>query len=77
MFCFVFLFQETPLHLAAQNGHLGVVDYLINRNADIKAKTGVIDGHLSIKTLVKQAENRVVLFDTLKLLFIMLHIMVI
>jgi len=27
----------TPLHLAAQNGHLSVVEYLVNQKADINA----------------------------------------
>jgi len=29
------MFNETPLNLAAGNGHLDVVEYLVNRNADI------------------------------------------
>jgi len=28
----------TPLHLASQNGHLSVVEYLVNQKADINAK---------------------------------------
>jgi len=28
----------TPLHLAAQYGHLSVVEYLVNQKADINAK---------------------------------------
>ena len=28
----------TPLHLAAENGHLSVVEYLVNQKADINAK---------------------------------------
>ena len=31
----------TPLHYAAYNGHLSVVEYLVNQKADINAKTGV------------------------------------
>ena len=29
----------TPLHLAAENGYLSVVEHLVNQKADIKAKT--------------------------------------
>ena len=29
----------TPLHLASINGHLSVVEYLINQKADINANT--------------------------------------
>jgi len=32
------MFNETPLHYAANNGHLRVVEYLVNQNADINAK---------------------------------------
>jgi len=28
----------TPLHYAAQEGHLSVVEYLVNQKADINAK---------------------------------------
>jgi len=28
---------KTPLHYAAHNGHLRVVEYLVNQKADIKA----------------------------------------
>jgi len=28
----------TPLHRAAENGHLSVVEYLVNQNADINAQ---------------------------------------
>jgi len=28
----------TPLHYAAENGHLSVVEYLVNQKADINAK---------------------------------------
>jgi len=30
--------KDTPLHFAAYNGHLNVVEYLVNQKADIKAK---------------------------------------
>ena len=33
------MFNRTPLHLASQNGHLNIVEYLVNRNADVNAKT--------------------------------------
>jgi len=29
----------TPLHFAAQYGHLSVVEYLVNQKVDINAKT--------------------------------------
>jgi len=35
----VFWFNNTPLHLAARNGHLRVVDQLVNQKADLNAKT--------------------------------------
>jgi len=34
-----FLFNMTPLHNAAQRGHLSVVEFLVNQKADINAKT--------------------------------------
>jgi len=34
----VFIFDKTPLHYAAENGHLNVVEYLVNRNADMNVK---------------------------------------
>jgi len=30
--------NDTPLHLAAENGHFSVVEYLINQKADIIVK---------------------------------------
>jgi len=33
------VFNWTPLHWAAQNGHLSVVDYLVNNKADINSKS--------------------------------------
>jgi len=32
------MFNDTPLHLAAQNGHLSVVEYLVKQKAEINAK---------------------------------------
>ena len=32
-----FLFNNTPLHYATNNGHLCVVKYLVNQKADINA----------------------------------------
>jgi len=33
----------TPLHIAAQRGHLSVVEYLVNHKADINAKNKNVD----------------------------------
>jgi len=33
------LFGETPLHLAAKNGNLGVIEFLISQNADIHSQS--------------------------------------
>ena len=33
------MFNWTPLHWAAQNGHLSVVDYLVNNKAEINSKS--------------------------------------
>jgi len=32
------MFKWTPLHLAAHQGHLNVVELLVNKKADINAK---------------------------------------
>jgi len=37
------IFQRSPLHCSADNGHLSVVEYLIKNGADINAKTNVVD----------------------------------
>jgi len=33
----------TPLHLAAEKGHLSVVEYLVNQKADINAKNNCVE----------------------------------
>jgi len=33
----------TPLHLAAQNGHLSVVEYLVNQKAELNAKDNNVE----------------------------------
>jgi len=33
----------TPLHWAAQYGHLSVVEYLVNQKADINAKNNGVE----------------------------------
>ena len=34
---------DTPLLLAAENGHLPLVEYLVEKGADIEAKNNVSD----------------------------------
>jgi len=41
-------YDNTPLHLAAQNGHLSVVEYLYNQKADINEK----DSHVEMFCLM-------------------------
>jgi len=48
----------TPLHYAAENGHLSVVEYLVNQKADINAKNRDVEffyliGLLFIGLLIK------------------------
>ncbi|XP_065580502.1 uncharacterized protein LOC136040233 [Artemia franciscana] len=57
----------TSLHISAERGHLGLVDYLIENNADINAKNGrdftplhfaAYRGHLKlVKTLIQNGAN--------------------
>jgi len=37
------MFHQTPLHLAAKNGHLSVVEYLDQQKADINATDRYIE----------------------------------
>jgi len=83
----------TPLHWAANNGHLSVVEYLVNQKADINAKNNVDwtpihyaarDGHLSVveylvnqKADINAKDNSIEFFDLMRLPFIMLLIVVI
>ena len=77
-----------PLHFAAENGHLNVVEYLLNQKADINAKDSddstplhraSENGHLSVvEYLVNQnadinaKDNSVEFLYLIGLLFIML-----
>jgi len=45
------MFDWTPLHFASQNGHLNVVEYLVNNKADIKAKDKYVTHNFLIKLL--------------------------
>ena len=38
-----FLFNKTPLHWAASNGHLSIVEYLVNQKVDINAKNNDVE----------------------------------
>jgi len=37
------MFNKTPLYRAAANGHLSVVEYLVNQKADINAKSKAVE----------------------------------
>jgi len=41
----------TPLHYAAQNGHLSVVEYLVNQKAVINAKSASVEFFYLIRLL--------------------------
>ena len=45
------MFDWTPLHFASQNGHLCVVEYLVNNKADIKARDKYVTKYFLIKLL--------------------------
>ena len=45
------MFNQTPLHLAALNGHLSVVEYLVNQKSDINAKDNSLEFFILIKPL--------------------------
>jgi len=38
----------TPLHLAAENGHLSIVEYLVNQKVDVNAKNK--DGKIALNS---------------------------
>jgi len=37
------MFDMTPLHYAAEHGHLSVVEYLVNQKANINAKNDDVE----------------------------------
>ena len=37
------MFNWTPLHYAAENGHLSVVEYLVNHKADVNLKDNDVE----------------------------------
>jgi len=37
------MFNYTPLHLASQNGHLSVVEYLVNQKSDTNTKDNYVE----------------------------------
>jgi len=39
----VFIFDSTPLHFAANNGHFSVVECLVNQKADINANNWEVE----------------------------------
>jgi len=51
----------TPLHLAAENGHLSVVEYLFNQKADIDAKDSDVEFLYLIGLLIIMQQKRVIL----------------
>jgi len=51
----------TPLHYAAQYGHLSVVEYLVNQKADINAKNTSVEFLYLIGLLFIMLLNMVIL----------------
>jgi len=51
----------TPLHLAAQYGHLSVVEYLVNQKADINAKKNYVEFLYLMRLLFIVLLKRVIL----------------
>jgi len=47
----------TPLHFAAQNGYLSVVEYLVNQKADINAKN--MDGKTPLELAINNWKSNV------------------
>jgi len=50
----------TPLHYASGNGHLSVVEYLVNQKADINAKNK--DGKTPMVLAFKNGKSNVIEF---------------
>jgi len=55
------MFYITPLHYAADNGHLNVVEYLVNQKADINAKNTSVEFLYLIRLLFIMLLNMVIL----------------
>jgi len=51
----------TPLHYAAQNGHLSVVEFLVNQKADINAKDTNVEFIYLIRLLLIMLLRKVIL----------------
>jgi len=77
LFCDL-IFKWTPLHLAAKDGHLSVVEYLVNQKADINAKDNNIEFYYLIGLLFIMLLKEVILvllnFLEIKVLIIILKI---
>jgi len=57
----VLIFDWTPLHYAAQKGHLSVVEYLVNQKVDINAKNSDVEFLYLIGLLFIMLLNMVIL----------------